>query len=278
LETNQFRGSIRDTCFLSTRKAIFRLFSPDGQLALLKDINEGKQLPVSVKSIAVNEYGAAAISWAQSPFPKGGHAGIDLLDRTGKLVNTIDTGNYLANHIAFGEDHSLWTFGWQRSATDLRKPSSDYMTVRKYSRNGNQVGSYLPRSLFPDGLEPASFGWQERGIQVAHERVGVLACSGMTSQHPEWVELDLNGNLIGRWRVDFSRTVTLTNDGHVYAQHTNSKAHELLLLDRLSSTFEKLDWPVLGTLYGTDVNELVFMDDRNGPIHFSWYGQPSQSR
>jgi len=257
------------------RSSQITLYAPDGHLTLQRDMETGKQLRVSVMSIAVDSDGTAAISWSQSPLSSGSHAGIDLLDGTGKPVGSIDTGGYLPSHVAFGEDHTVWSFGWQRDENLRdRESKTDYMTVRHFSVKG-QLGAYLPRSLFPQGLQPACFNWQERGIEVARDRVGVLSCSGMTDGDPEWVELDLTGNLIGRWRVDFSRTITLTKDGHVYAQDTNSKARQLVVLDRPSSAFKPVDWLTTGTLYGSDGNELVFADTHSrGPIHLSWYKQP----
>jgi hypothetical protein len=88
------------------------------------------------------------------------------------------------------------------------------------------------------------------------------------------VELDLKGNLIGRWRLEFSRTVTLAKNGHVYAQNTNSRARELLLLDRTLSVFKRVEGPNRGVLYGADGDELVFGEPELGPIHFRWYQQP----
>jgi hypothetical protein len=58
-------------------------------------------------------------------------------------------------HLSFGEDHLLWSMGWQRDADKSFKPDKlDYSTTRKYSIDGKEAGAYLPLSLFHRGLEP----------------------------------------------------------------------------------------------------------------------------
>lgn len=249
----------------------FTLYSPDGQLILDKDIQEGKSSPVSLMDIVVDTDGKMAVAWATF---QSSDAGIDFLDATGKQIGSIDTGAFVPQHMTFGADHSLWTFGVQRGMSDPHRPVLEYMTVQKYALDGGQVGAYLPRSLFPHGLEPACLNWQEQGIAVASDRIGLLACSGMNTGKPEWLELDLNGNLVGRWRLDAHRYVAFTQDGHLYAQDRNTKAHQLFVFDRASSTFRPIASPTNGKLEGAAGDDLVFSDWNNGPMHFLWFKQP----
>src|SRR5215813_7400412 len=172
------------------------IYAPDGHLALSFDTENG-----AVQSVAIDTDGTTAVasgSWR----PKTG--GIDFRDSSGTLTRTIKTGTYVPAHISFAEDHLLWSFGYQRDAPDGSRPDQkDYMMVRKYLANGKEVGAYLRRSLFPPGLEPADAGWQRSSsITVAHDWVGLWATSGESGDQTEWVELDLNGNLLGRWRLD----------------------------------------------------------------------------
>ena len=199
-----------------------RLFSPDGQLALTKNFYDIKQRPVAVTALAVDKDGTLAIGWSELPAIDDNFAGIDLLDVAGKLLRSIKTGAYIPTHLAFGDQHSIWAFGWQRDQHDPLRASNDYLTVHRYLADGREVAAFLPRSSFPRGLEPACGGWQQRGIEVARDRIGVLACSGTTSARSEWLELDHDGKIVGRWQIGFSRTVTLTQDGNVYAQNTNT--------------------------------------------------------
>jgi|SRR5579862_2854546 len=247
------------------------LYSPDGQPFLEKDIQE--QTAPSVMSIAVDRDGTVAASWAGFDTNNKRCAGIDFLSRKGNEIKSINTGFYLAAHLAFGEGHDLWTFGWERDADDPEKAAQDYMTVRKYS-NDLEVGKYLPRSLFRGGLDPACLSDQGRILTVARDRVGVLACAGSTSEQREWVEMDFIGKPLGRWRVDPAYRIVATGDGHVYAQ-TNTENSNLFLLDRPSATFKSVEWKPIGILFGADGDELVFLDSWNTePMHFRWFKQP----
>src|SRR5215813_10136924 len=149
------------------------LFARDGHCVLNLVIEGRGNGRVWVESIAVDTDGTLAIGWVDSP-----NAGIDIRDSLGKLVRSIDTGIYLPMHLSFG-DQSLWAFGCQRDAArEWGYPAKDYQAVRKYSMDGKVIGSYLPRSLFPSGLEPSDEGWQERRIMITSNRVGIEAVSG----------------------------------------------------------------------------------------------------
>jgi hypothetical protein len=251
------------------------IYAPDGHLALSFVTENGPVL-----CIAVDTDGTVAVAWGRWASQKAG--GIDFRDSSGTLTRTIQTGRYLAAHISFAEDHSLWSFGHQLDAADPAGPDRQgYMTVRKYLPNGKEAGAYLPRSLFPPGLEPADASWQSSSsITVTHDRVGLWAYSGENSGQTEWVELDLNGNLLGRWRLDqfcLDTKIALTTDGHLFVQNSDSKtrAHRLYTLDRTSSTWQVVDSPPSGWLEGADGNALVFSDFvKPGPMHVRWYQHP----
>jgi hypothetical protein len=251
------------------------LYAPEGYLALGFVTQNGR-----VNSIAVDTDGTVAVAWRRRGSPKGG--GIDFHDKYGTLMRTIQTGTYVPAHISFAEDHSVWSFGYQLDAADgTRSDRQDYMTVRKYLPSGKEAGAYLPRSLFPPGLEPAELSWQRSSsISVAHDRVGLWADSGENSDQTEWLELDLNGNLLGRWRLDqfsWDTKIALTTDGHLFVQNRDSKtkAHRLYTLDRATSTWRVVDAPVSGGLEGADGDALVFSDFvKPGPMHVRWYQHP----
>lgn len=248
------------------------IYAPDGHLALVFVDQNGP-----VDGIAVDSDGTIAVAWGSI---KAG--GIDFLDSSAALTKTVQTGRYLAAHLAFAADHSLWTFGWQRDAADPeRADRQDYLMVRKYLPGGKEAGAYLPRSLFPPGLEPGGASWQASStISVAGDRVGLWAMSGKDSEHMEWVEVDLNGNLLGRWRLDpfYAQTrMAFTTDGHLFVQSREPQAPVLQLcaLDRASSTWHTIEAPPMGRLEGADGNALVFSDFvKPGPMHLSWYPHP----
>ena len=251
------------------------LFAPDGHSVLNLVIEGRGNGRVSVESVAIDTDGALAVGWVDSATAT---AGIDIRDSLGKLVRSIDTGIYLPMHLSFG-DHSLWAFGWQRDADmGWGFPANHYQAVRKYSMDGKLIGSYLPRSLFPPGLEPSGEGWQERRITITGDRVGVEALSGKSSDRREWVELGLNGDLLGRWKLDSSDQfpgVAFTSDNHVYVHRFDreAKSWRVLRLNKEESTWEAVNAPN-AELYGADGDKLVFAQWSDGVMHLSWYRQP----
>jgi len=246
------------------------IYAPDGHLAFSFQTETGR-----AEGVAIDTDGSLAVAWGSI---EGG--GIEFRDNSGTPRKTIQTGRYFPTHISFAEDHSLWSLGWQRDAANSGDPDKQYMIVRKYLPDGKEAGAYLPRSLFPPGLEPGMERWQKSGsIVVAHDRVGLWVYSGEIGTKTEWVELDLNGNLLGRWGLDqfYGNTrVALTTDGHVFVQNygAKDKTHQLYKLNRESSTWQPVDSPPSGRLEGADGDALVFSDFRLGPMHVCWYQHP----
>jgi len=157
-----------------------------------------------------------------------------------------------------------------------RSDSKDYTMVHKYSSDHKEQGNYLPRSLFPKGLNPGSGSWQRMRIAVSSDRVGLFAWSGMNSSQNEWVELDLNGNLICRIRLDERESqsrLAFTSDGHLYRQ--TEKQPSLQLLDRTTSDWRDVGPAPGGKLWGADEKSLVFSPNHQlGPIVLQWFEQP----
>ena len=248
------------------------LFAPDGRISTLRIEGRGNGR-VKVESVAIDSDGTLAIAWLDQP-----NAGIDIRDSSGNLVHSMDTGRYLPMHVSFG-DHSLWAFGWERDADkDWGFPAKNYQSVRKYSMDGKEMGAYLPRSLFPTGLEPGEERWQERRITVTSDRVGIEATSGNLGTQREWVELGLNGDLLGRWKLDLSDTpgsVAFTSDNQVYQPRWDpeAKSRRVFRLNREKSTWEAVSAPNLH-LYGADGDKLVFAEWDPLMMHLSWYPQP----
>jgi len=134
--------------------------------------------------------------------------------------------------------------------------------------------------LFPIGLDPGGIGWQTRAITVTRDRVGMQVWSGNTGNQMEWVELDLSGNVTGRWRLnDVVQTgaVAFTSDDQVYIPHSDSatKDYQVLKLNHVTSTWEKVQSPGL-RLYGSDGDQLIFAEwgRGDGLMHLSWFKQP----
>ncbi|MBZ5610233.1 MAG: hypothetical protein LAP38_18375 [Acidobacteriia bacterium] len=271
--TKEMPGFYNGYLFSCTAGGVVTLFAPDGRNLTLVPQNRPDTY-VQALFVAVDSDGTLAISWDSRS-----HAGIDLRDSSGVLLRSIDTGRYIPAHLSFGEDHSLWSFGWQRDAVKQGFPDKqDYATVRKYSSDGKETAAFLPRSLFPRGLEPGTDHWQSRSITVTSDRIGIHAVSGTVSNQREWVELDLDGHLTGRWKLDPSDQfpgVVLTSDNQAYVHRYDreAKSRRVFRLNRALSTWEPVSAPD-AALYGTDGDKLVFARWSDGLMHLSWFAQP----
>jgi hypothetical protein len=258
----------------------FYAYGPDGHFAYQKNIElPGGSQPV-VNDVDFDADGNAAVGASALGGPSGFLSGILLLDPTGRETSFIDTGSYIPAHIAIAPDHSIWALGWQR---DVDKPRlidrQDYGIVRHFSADGKQVGAYLPRSSFPAGLEPGTPG-PEVHIEVTQDRVGVLACSGPTSESTEWVELGLNGNVLDRSRINNVLQdvafAAFTADDHVYLAGLN--VGEVYTFDHASHTWKSIPTQGAGHLMGADGNSLVYIGvgKNSEPILLQWFNQPQR--
>jgi len=259
--------------FFLDHQANVELYKPDGSLAFTRVLELPKAASLSATGLAVDTDGGVAVSVAYQTGGRFG-GGIFFLDSTGRQTAFVDTGLYMPGNLCFGEDQALWAFGWQRSEGQDHAEPSDYLMVRKYSPDRKEAGRYLPRSLFPKGLEPGSPSWQQIRIAVAHNKLGLLAWSGVTSSHGEWVELDLDGNLIRRVPMYDPRVgeIAFTPDGHLYRLKHGSK--QLLVLDQTTSAWKDAGPSPLPCLWGADGKQLVFSTYERGPIHLQWFEEP----
>lgn len=250
---------------------VVTLFAPDGhEVGSYPIIGQEN---VRIKSIAVDADGTIAVAWAD-----GTRGAIDLRDSYGNVRGTIDTRRFVAAHIAFGADHSLWALGWQRDAAKPNQSDAgDYAIVRRFSLDGTALGTFLPRSLFAPGLPPGMDEWQHQRITVTVDRVGVEVVSGKVGSQREWVELDLNGNILGRFKLDpaqhFHHGVAFTADDQAYVHRYDEqvKAERVYRLNHASCEWEPVNSPNGMMLYGADGTNLVFANWPDRIMHLAWY-------
>ena len=101
-------------------------------------------------------------------------------------------------------------------------------------------------------------------MRVAKDRVGAFLHTGATPANLEWVELDLSGNLIGRWNLDSRmrlQGMAFTDSGNLYASLFQEGKLTLRVLNRKTGGFDAVDFDVpsgLGHLLGADGDNLVF--------------------
>jgi hypothetical protein len=200
--------------FDSNIDRVIRVYGPDGHFRLNLPI----QLPDTpitwANDVAVDSDGTfvAGAAGGDGDVRHGvWKSGLVMFDANGLQTAFIDTGKFWPNHIAIAPDHAIWVLGAQSRSKD------DYNVIRKYSRAGKLLGSYLARSTFPGGLEPGGAG-VPTAIMAAGDRIAVVAFSGMIGNLLELIELDGSGNVLGRMRSDKQRVqfYALTDDGAFY--------------------------------------------------------------
>ena len=77
----------------------------------------------------------------------------------------------------------------------------DHPIIRHYTREGKPLGAFVSRSIFPPGLSPGGSHIGLWHIRAARDRIGAVVRPGQSSGNPEWIEVDLAGKLLGRWKL-----------------------------------------------------------------------------
>src|SRR6185312_1476085 len=223
----QFRGG-RMFKFDTEVNRIMRVSAFDGQFNFAAPVRLPDAAVAWTYDVAVDPDGGFAVAAlaGSGDIRDITKAGIVLLDAQGIQTGSIDTGNFRPTHIAIAEDRSIWALGYQPRAI-----VGDYNIVRKYSPGGVLLGSYLPRSSFPRGVDPAG-AFASGRVLAAGGRIAVVALSGMKGTEREVIELDSNGALLGRMRIDGdrSREFALTEDGNLYGWYRSPAAGATLKL------------------------------------------------
>ena len=247
------------------------VYSPDGNLLYETNVLAPDGTAAYVRGAAVDADGTVAVPIFYGK-QKSYRNGIVYLGQEGRQILFVDTGLFAPSKVCFAGDHSTWAIGWNEGNP------ADGAQVRRYSPDGKETGSFLPRSLFPPGLSP--FG---SGISTMHaigDRIGLLAFPGQVSDHPEWVELGLDGKVIGRWQLGLQQLpmeLAFTEDGSLYwyALQPETKKMALLRFDRGTSTWNVVVSPdASGLLLGADENTLVYETADAEGAHLSWINPP----
>ena len=158
----------------------------------------------------------------------------------------------MPSFVCFAPDHSIWSTGKlaRQSLTD--KP--EFFILRHFSFDGKELGAFLPRSSFDDDGEPAAAIIGTSGLGVANNRIGALLAYGRSKAL--WVEADLNGKEIGRWRADIDgQPAAFTPSGAIYAQEVG----RISVLDHVTGKWNPASIQSDGFLVAADGEALVFM-------------------
>lgn len=239
------------------------LYGPDGQKLYDVVLKPAGSRRILVMSAAVDTDGTLAVSYQNWPQKGAQQGAISLLDTTGKVTRFINTGAYFATHICFAPDHSIWTMGEK-----LLHRSDDYLVFRNFSRGGQQIGAFVPRSSLPNwegvGLDQEIgelIGGPSR-IKAAKDRIGALLSPSPFKR--EWIELDYSGNIRGKW--DFTNSLdkswqpaAFLSDGTLYANVWEGHQFTgIAVLDTASGKWKPVKTAQRGYLAGDDGDQLVY--------------------
>jgi hypothetical protein len=261
---------------------VMKVYAPDGHFALNAPIYLPGADSAWAEDVGVDSDGTfvVAASGTTGGDLKAKRHGLLMLDSSGVQTTFVDTTAFRPGHVAVAPDHSIWVLG----SRERSKKGEDYMSLRKYSRLGELKGSYLPRSTFAHGMEPGSAGIFE-AVMAAENRIVVVAVSGNNSSFRELIELDGNGNVLGRMRSDHDGVMqfALTADGHLYGWGCGGAktcVSTLMLFNIAASSWTSLDTlrPNF-SLIGADGADLVYRipggDER---VKAAWFEQPAASQ
>lgn len=184
---------------------------------------------------------------------------IDLLDLTGNVTRTINTGSYVVQQIVFAPDHTIWTAGYNAG----NDGTQDFNVLRHYARTGEELGQALPWSQISTDFQHPVIGTIRGGtlLYAANDRIGWNA-----PLHPgarTWIEVSFSGAVLGKYDLKTSDGLSLfplamTASGNVYAMIFKFHAARFAVLDRSNGVWQEVVGDPSGTLIGADGNNLVF--------------------
>jgi hypothetical protein len=224
------------------------VYSPDGTIAY--SISPPEHGFIHNVTVDTDQTAAAAVQ-------VGGKSGvISVFDRTGSQISVIDTGRYLPSFVCFAPDHSIWATGTEQRRSLADKP--EYFILRHFSIDGKELGRFLPRSSFEeyDQADPVEAVIGLPGLQIANNRIGAVLNYGGNGGKALWVETDLKGKEIGRWRVNITGLPSVfTSNGAVYARVVGG----ISALDHATGKWNRVVVHSDGELVGSDGESLVLM-------------------
>jgi len=240
------------------------LYAPDGhpmfQVSSF-ELPDGTHTNV-VLSVAIDSDGTSAYVYQAA---SGMRSGIAILDTNGNQIRVIEMEPYEPSQVCFAPDHSLWTFGeqWKNNAPSL----SDFMTFRHYLRDGKLLGSFVPRSALPDwqggGLDqvvgPVVGHWR---LRASKDRIGAALFIGASKQ--TWVELNLDGQLLGQWTYstlnhEAGTPAAFDSNGKLYGERwEDGKPAGISVFERSEGSWQPISLFSKGHLLGADGVRLVF--------------------
>lgn len=227
--------------YLIVRDNEFSIFGPDGMSAYrIAKPEEGLYT-----NAAVDRDGIVVAGLIKGVSSENKSGEIVLFDRSGAPMKTIPTESFLPWYVAIGADGSLWTAGKGG--------------VRRYSRDGKLLGSYLQTEGSPEWYKGIL---QYPALHVSGNRVGYVTHTG-DREHCTWIEMDLDGKELGRWPMPQDSPIPAFVGDRTYA----STLDGFVILDRAAGKWIPANVAAHGWHIGVDGDELVFIDRGTTTAH-----------
>ncbi len=261
-----FRGGY---CFINDRVSL-RVYAPDGAFAFATVPRLPGNDAALVDDVAVDSAGGFVLAASTRTV-----RGLVLLDQYGGQTDFIPITGFYPAHVAVSEDHSIWVAG------SFGPKSGDHMLIHKYSRTGNELGSYLPFSSFPAGTIVPIMTGPDTTIVAGGGIVAVTARSGPgsnTAPLRELIRMDYSGNILTRTRLDnvHEQRMVLTADGALYRCDNVAGLPVYRFSSSGAQTWQSVAKPAkVSALFGSDQGELVYRVSNNSEkVTLQWYPQP----
>lgn len=184
---------------------------------------------------------------------------IDLLDLTGNVTRTINTGSYIPQQVVFAPDHTIWTVGYNAE----NDGAQDFNALHHYARTGEELGHALSWLQLAGDLKHPVIESIRGGrlLYIANDRIGWNA-----ALHPgprTWIEVSFSGVLLGKYDLKTTDGLSLfplamTASGNVYAMIFKFHSARFAVLDRSKGVWRKVVGDPSGVLIGSEGDDLVF--------------------
>jgi hypothetical protein len=241
------------------------IYGPGTKLLYSAELRENQHLKYGVWAIDSDGIAARAYTISDGHREEGR---IDLLDLAGKPINTIKTALFAPQALAFAPDHTIWTTGFD---VNYEREYKDFNVLHHYSRDGQEIGQALPWSQIARDYNAETSLQRGMGgnfLFATKDRVGFW--SHLDDGHSTWIELSPAGVLLGKYHLGNYRVLcyepmAISASGAVYARiYREDRFDGWAVLDRIKGEWHKLSGYPKGTLIGSDEDNLLFSQHKDG--------------